>query len=226
VGNNPIKRIDPTGMIWDDPQESDKLKKDIQDQQQILSSKIGDNLAKIFNGGLSEKQLSKLEKETNEIIASTKNLQQAVEDIDRLGADQDNVYAFNHTSGGQHNVRKGSDGIIYIDTSSNALSIHEITHVRQSLTSGGLRFDHNGRLYNAGNGERRQAMMEVEGYQMQYSYDKSFPGYTGNKGLFGIDIHSVGNIRDNGVLVYPNIYNYSNKLKKFEKESKKKLGIK
>lgn len=64
-------------------------------------------------------------------------------------------------------------------------------------------------------------MMEVEGYQMQYSYDKSFPGNIRGKGLRGIDIHSVGNIRDTGVPVYLNIYNYSNRLEKFIKEQSK-----
>jgi RHS repeat-associated protein len=227
-GNNPIIRTDPTGMIWEDEEEAKKLKRNIQDRQASLNQTIGNNLSKMFEGGLSEKELNKLVAETSDALASIKNLGQAIDDINRLGFDQENVYAFNNISGGQHNVRKdGSDGKIYIETSSDAISIHEITHVRQSLTSsGGLRFDPDGRLYNAGGSERGQAMMEVESYRMQYSYDKSFPGNTKGKGLNGIDIHSVGNIRDNGIPVYPNIYNYSNKLNKFIKEQNKLYNIK
>ena len=52
--------------------------------------------------------------------------------------------------------------------------------------------------------------MEIEAYQMQYSFDKSFPGSTGGKGLQGIDFHSVGNIRNGGTLVYPIIVQYIN----------------
>lgn len=51
--------------------------------------------------------------------------------------------------------------------------------------------------------------MEVEAYQMQYSYDRSFPGRT--KNLQGIDIHSVGNIENGNI--YPAIRAYSDFLK-------------
>lgn len=42
-------------------------------------------------------------------------------DIDLLGADQSNVYALSSISGGKHKVRQGSDGKVYIETSSDAL---------------------------------------------------------------------------------------------------------
>ena len=76
------------------------------------------------------------------------NLNISKADIDVLGADQNNVYALSPISGGEHKVRQGSDGKVYIETSSEALSIHEITHVRQSLDAGGLKFSTNGELLN------------------------------------------------------------------------------
>ena len=36
VGNNPINRIDPTGMEWDDTKERDRLKNDVNNKIQSL----------------------------------------------------------------------------------------------------------------------------------------------------------------------------------------------
>lgn len=163
--------------------------------------------------------MSKLTDKLSEAHARVANLEQSKQDIDLLGNDPDNTYAFNRTEGGIHRVWQGDDGKVYIDTSSDALSIHEITHVRQSLTNGGLSF-YNDNLENIGsnmpNGENRFktiSAMEVEAYRMQYSYDLSFPGYTRN--LQGINVHSVGNI-GNGA-IYKEIHAYSEFLKQRER---------
>ena len=61
--------------------------------------------------------------------------------------------------------------------------------------------------------ERVISESEVESYQMQYSYDRSFPRVVSR--LKDINVHSVGNIRDeDGQLLYPAIYKYSNYIKK------------
>ncbi|EGJ99791.1 MULTISPECIES: DUF6443 domain-containing protein [Dysgonomonas] len=221
-GNNPLRRTDPTGMIWDDPKEAQKLKDNISKVQNSISKRVGEDLAKIFKGGLDKKSITKLAGNIQEGLDRFKNLDQAKNDIDLLGNDQNNTYALSSISGGQHKVRLGSDNKVYIETSSDGLSIHEVTHVRQSLDTGGLQFSPNGELLNAGikspasSRYARMSGMEVEAYQMQYSYDKSYPGKT-NNGLQGIDVHSVGDIRDNGKLVYPFAKEYSNFLKKQQK---------
>ncbi len=225
VGNNPIRRTDPTGMIWDDPEEAEKLKKDIDKKITSLNKNIAKNQVKLDKGGLSEKQIAKLESKISEANDRISNLTTSKGDIDNLGADKNNIYDLSNISGGQHKVRQGSDGKVYIETSSNALSIHEISHVRQSLDAGGLKFSSNGELLNAGKGVRGISAMEVEAYKIQYSFDKSFPGSTGGKGLQGIDVHSVGNIRDGGKFVYPVINQYSRDLIKFQKEQKKLFNI-
>ena len=118
---------------------------------------------------------------------------------------------YGNRDGGIHQVWKGEDGKVYIDTSSEAMSIHEITHVKQSLESGGLEFSEGGQLLNAGirapMRDRYAAIsqMEVDAYRMQYSFDCSFPGRA--KSLNDINAHSVGNI-GNG-MIYEAIRKYS-----------------
>lgn len=53
------------------------------------------------------------------------------------------------------------------------------------LDAGGLEFSTNGELPNAGVGIRGVSNMEIEAYKMQYSYDSSFPGRLGRRGLHG-----------------------------------------
>ena len=58
-----------------------------------------------------------------------------------------------------------------------------------------------GYLLNAGRGIVKKADMEVEAYQKQYSYDRSFPGRANS--LNGINLHSVGEIKkEDGTYVY------------------------
>ncbi|RRC96640.1 RHS repeat-associated core domain-containing protein, partial [Prevotella sp. OH937_COT-195] len=219
--NNPIKYIDPTGMIWEDSQEAERLKRNIDNRIISLNKDIAKNQDKLDKGGLSEKQVRKLEGKISEANNRISNLNTSKADIDVLGADQNNVYALSSINGGEHKVRQGIDGKVYIETSSDALSIHEITHVRQSLDAGGLKFSNNGELLNAGVGIRGVSNMEIEAYKMQYSYDKSFPGSLGGRGLQGIDVHSVGGIINDGKHVYPVIFQYSIDLNKFFKQQKK-----
>ncbi len=57
---------------------------------------------------------------------------------------------------------------------------------------------------------------EIEAYKMQFSYNRSFPGFC--KNLNDINVHSVGNITDStGKPIYYQIYKYSIYLKELEK---------
>ena len=210
--NDPVNRIDPSGMIWDDVKDAERLKKSIDNRIASLNKSINKYQLRIENGGLSERKLAGLEAKLSEARERVGNLEQSKRDIDLLGNDPDNVYAFNRTNGGIHQVWKGEDGKVYIDTSSEAMSIHEITHVKQSLESGGLKFSEGGKLLNAGSRlsprEGRYeviSQMEVDAYRMQYSFDRSFPGYA--RSLNDINVHSVGNI-GNG-MIYEAIRKYS-----------------
>ena len=110
-------------------------------------------------------------------------------------------------------MRKAEDGRVLIETSSDAISLHEISHVRQSLNSyGKLLFSPNGYCRTSA---ERFSKMEIEAYRIQYSYDLSFPGNLYKKGIQGIDAKSVGNIYNpnTGKYVYEIIHKYSLKLK-------------
>ena len=225
--DNPVNRIDPTGMEWVNPKDASRLKELIGKRIASLKKSIDKYQKRIDGGRLGKWRLARNQRKLSEAEGRVKNLKQSQEDIKLLGDDPNNKYAFNQVDGGMHRVWKGDDGVVYIDTSSDALSIHEITHIRQSLENGGLEFsEEDGYLLNVGNKYAQtdikryevSSRMEVEAYQKQYSYDKSFPGSTHGKGLQGIDVHSVGEI-GNG-----NIYEYIKAYSKYLRENKILLG--
>ena len=219
---NPVSLIDPDGRKWEDPEEAEKLKGNINSRITQLENANKEIDEKINTGDLSEKTLARLSSSRDENNEMISNLKKSASDIDLLGKDS-NTYAFRHKDGGEHHVVK-EDNVIYIESSSNAFSIHEVTHVSQSLANGGLKFDNSGTLLNAGGTVRQKAFNEIEAYKRQYSYDQnSFPGSVNS--ISNINIKSVGNITNSsGQYVYP----YINKLHRdIIKQNKinKKLGF-
>ncbi len=140
---------------------SGTAKTNINNRITSLNKDIAKNQDKLDKGG-SEKQVSKLEGKITEANNRISNLNKSKADIEVLGADQNNAFALSSISGGEHKVRQGNDGKVYIETSSDAISIHEITHVRQSLDLGGLNFSSSGELVNAGVDIYRISKMEIE----------------------------------------------------------------
>jgi len=205
-GNDPINCIDPSGMKWENPKDSLALANDIQNTISRLEKNNTKNGEKLKNRDrMSSKKIARLEgriAENNERIG---NLKKSADDVKLLGDDMNHVYAIEKIGGGKHHVVQ-KEGKVYIETSSTALTIHEMTHISQSLSHGGLNFDENGLLKNVGATLRMKSDMEIEAYQRQYSYDLSFPGNASS--LSGINYMSVGNITDDGVRVYPFIHQY------------------
>ena len=210
TGNNPIIRIDPTGMIWENPEEANNLRIAIDTRIASLNRNLSRDQSRLDRGGMNRRRTDRIEHRISEMTEMIGHLSRSKADIDRLGADPNNVYRLcNTVRDGKHFVRQSSDGTVIIETSGlNAMAIHEIAHIRQSLDAGGLQWSQDGRLLNAGTHPWARARNEIEAYQMQFSYDRSFPG--GMRRLQGIDVHSVGNIMHNGVPVYPHILQLSN----------------
>ncbi|WP_455077997.1 RHS repeat-associated core domain-containing protein [Prevotella histicola] len=220
--DNPIRWIDRKGMKWEDPKEAEKLKNQINTKIESIKKDISNYQKKLMQEGLSTRKVEKINEQINEAESRISNLDKSKSDIDLLGQDENNTYVLTRIDGGRHTVRQGNNEKVYIETSSDALSIHEITHVRQSLTSGGLRFGRGGELLNAGKSLAAIANMEIEAYRMQYSFDTTFPGNTYGKGLKGIDLQSVGNIMDDQhQIVYPIIYDYAVSVREANKKSLK-----
>ena len=225
--NNPVQLVDPTGMKWEKPKEAEALKAKIDNKVASLRTQISKDKERLANGNLKEKQINKINDRINEAQMRIDNLENSREDIDFLGNEEETTFAFLKTEGGRHSVKRSSSGKILIETSSDALSIHEITHIIQSWQAGGLEFNSEGNLLNAGinapTRDRYQAIsnMEIEAYKRQYSFDLSFPE-SGIRRLNDINIHSVGRIRDSsGGPVYPLIKELSDFRQKQDKIKRK-----
>jgi RHS repeat-associated protein len=219
--NNPIRFIDPDGMTWKDPKEAAALDKKIDGKITDVNNQVAKNTARLSDkkNPLSDKKRAALEKENKNLEGRISQLNTSKTDIKKLGDDQDHVYDLVNTNGGDHNVKKGSDGVINIEGSSDGLYIHEIRHVSLSLSSSkGLQFKDGLLKPNNANGEKD----EIEGYSAQHGFDpRSLPSVYPDS-LNEIDAYYIGNIkRDDGSLVYPQINAVYEERKKNAKKFKK-----
>ena len=206
--NNPMSRTDPTGMKWEDEEEARRLTERVQDKIDDLSARKEKLTLRLANNNLRERQISRIGRQMDLISDRIGELNGSLSDIEMLGTDE-TTYAFSNPAdgSGMHHVRLGDNGIVYIETSSTDLSLHEIRHVAQSLENGGLKFSRrNGMLLNSGSNGHSMINMEVEAYRRQYAYSLEFPGQLPIKTLSDINESSVLQIRDNyGNLIYRGI---------------------
>ncbi|MCV9387475.1 RHS repeat-associated core domain-containing protein [Reichenbachiella ulvae] len=209
VKNNPIKYIDPTGMIWKDQKEADDLiDKVLNRLGSVIESRAKAQYKLNNDSGLSDKQKSKLQKKIDKLDGRVESLQGTISDVVALGADQDHVYDLvsgDNQGSGKHGVTQGEDGVINIYGSNDGLHVHEIKHVSLSLVSAeGLSFDKNNNLLGT-SPETYGADDEVAGYKAQYGYTGSGPGAAETR--WGV-IENIANLKDdNGNYVYPDIRN-------------------
>ena len=205
-GNNSIRYIDPTGLIWEDSKDAERLNKSINNRIESINKYNTKIQAQIHKGCLSEKRLAKLQDQLTDNSSKIDNLNQSLADVKSIGEAKE-TYRLSGPSqtNGAHGVVKASDGVINIEGSNTGLHIHEIRHVGQSIEAGGVKFNSNGQLLNAAkvfNGDYSKVYKnEVNAYQVQYSFDGSYP--TGVSSLKDINTKSLRDIKDdNGNYIY------------------------
>ena len=215
---NPVNLVEPDGRVWENPEDAQKLKTKVEKRIEVFLKSIARKQITISSGQISENKRKRLNNKIADFQGRIDCLRISLSDIELLGNDQEHSYIItNIPPGGAHFVRQMDDGKVSIESSSTSITLHEIAHVRQSLSSGGLYFSDSGKLENAGvrmvtNNSRAQkavmSSMEIEAYKIQYSFDSSFPGFT--RSLSGIDLFSVGDIvAPDGQMAYMYIYQYA-----------------
>ena len=208
-GNNPVNLVDPTGMIWDKAsiEEANNLKVSLNGQITDLNRQIEKYQKEIDSGTLNDADVEANKKEITAFGERVSNIKKSVEDIDRLGNDQKHTFVLNSSTNTKMGyVEKGRNGKINIIGNGGDLTVHEITHIRQSLDAGKLIFDSKtNKLGYSGIGVKIQANAEVEAYQKQFSIHRT----NLNTGLplqspTDITPQVVGKIkRTDGSLMYP-----------------------
>ena len=79
-------------------------------------------------------------------------------------------------------------------------------HVGQSIKAGGVRFNKDGKLLNAATTKEGARNNEVNAYQVQYSYDGSYPaGANSLKDINGITLVQIKT--EDGRIVYEKLKN-------------------
>ncbi|GAA0194408.1 hypothetical protein GCM10009122_57870 [Fulvivirga kasyanovii] len=219
VKNNPIRYMDPTGMIWEDQEQADELKERINKRKDQIAKKRGKLEARIAKREGKGKSTDRLEGKIATLDERTSQLDQSISDIEALGADQENTFRLakgDNQGAGKHGVSKGDDGVINIYGSNTGLHIHEVRHVALSLDSeNGMEFSSNNLLKPTTPTGR---VDEIEGYKAQFGYTGSGPGAGSNDEV----VQNIANMKDGkGDYVYPAIRQYYLNRQKGLRRSKK-----
>ena len=209
-GGNPVMYTDPTGMLWADEQEAERLKGVINNRISELKKDIAKNNRKIEENMSKGKKYEKQERANQENEAMIGCLTKSLEDIDLLGKDPLHTYSFERVQGEIHQVKQGRRGAVVIQTSEQAYTIHEITHVRQGLDAGGLQFNQYRLMKNPGindkDWQKASGNNEVEAYKAQFSLSPY--SIRSIATIFEITLEYVGNIKYNDNYGYPWLHDY------------------
>jgi len=180
VGNNPIRRTDPTGMTWADSTAAEDLKASASrqiEQYEKSNERKGERIAKANDKG-KYGRARRLQNGINRNNSAIGQLEASISQIDEMGANQNYTFEFQSVSGdGPHYVTQASNGNIVIQHSSTALQLHETRHAYQYMTDKGNNFtwDSQNRLSptRSYKGMVNWGLSEQSAYRVQYAYNPS-----------------------------------------------------
>jgi RHS repeat-associated protein len=207
VANNPIMLIDPTGMVWKDPKQKEKLVNDVENRINSLKGVQAILQFTIDQGGLSDEQKKSLNDNINESIRKTELLTLVLEDIEEIHLSETTFELVKFSQyDGRHGVYN-NDGIIQIEGSTTGMHLHEIRHIGQSMMSPlGLRFNEDGYLLSPATNKPTARAYEIEGYKVGYSFDGEYPAPKGAKSLSEINDETLWEIMENGIRIYRDLF--------------------
>jgi hypothetical protein len=167
VANNPIRYIDPTGMVIENgsQKEWDNQKKAVENRRDQLQGKIDKLNTKATAKGWSA---TKLANKTGNLTDRVSSLNTSLKTMGTLESSKQ-VYSLSHTAPGQN-------GGITLDTKTNVIDIkfgstanfvHESTHAGQFETQD-IAFDG-----KTGDVLAQDIGDEIAGYKAQFAYDPS-----------------------------------------------------
>lgn len=220
VGNNPIRRTDPTGMIWADTIAANDLKNAAQqriNQYEKSNSRLDKKMAKASEKG-NDRRYSNLSERKGRNNTAINELGASIDQIDAMGADQNHTFEFQQVSGeGAHYVTQASNGNIVIQHSSTEMQLHETRHAFQYMTDKGnnWRWDSQGRLAPSGgyNSMVNWGLSEQSAYRVQYAYSSSsMPNSSLGRPstIYGVTYNWVGGINS----IYQKFMPYMNQHEK------------
>ena len=213
TANNPVRYVDPTGMIWENPREAEKLKRSINNRIESIDKDTYKLKREVETGKrrilffwtckLNDKQIANRQDEISENMQKVELLKQALADIEAIKNARETyrLTGPSESDGTHRAIREGN--VINIEGSNQGLHIHEIRHIGQSIAAGGLKFKDN-QLLNSATTLEGGRDNEINAYQTQYSFDGTYP--LGAYSLKDINHKTLLDIETaDGVKVYENL---------------------
>ena len=173
VANNPINLIDPTGMIWERPEDKQRLENDIKTKIKSHEAEIS-SLTESLSKETKEKTINSINEQINDYKERIGLLNQSLNDVEMLDQDSRKYYLENLPEDATNTFVHADGENMYIQGTNTGDYLHEVRHIGQFLEKGrqlsGISKNGFNRLKNAGKTLEEAAFNEVEAYRIQAAY--------------------------------------------------------